>query len=259
MMSIYSMELRTLIHECLIINPYRRPAPPEVFRRTQQAVGITNVKSGLNAGPQNTVFAPYTDPVLSARWYSGQIHNNLTAQSSPTTPKQIAAADILHNEKINLEREKLKRGASQVRVSNIPPPPPYIQNIAPTTPTPAPKTTPSSGLSPIPATNTPSMENPPSSASVIRRFVLHNITQVTCIVQSKNFFGTHLFKSYTIKNVTPETLVLTSKEFLADMGCEIPRDKQIWMLGRTLMADFVKLGEFEKLANGRGIVRISSK
>ncbi|PVH81188.1 kinase-like protein [Cadophora sp. DSE1049] len=255
-MSIYSIELRTLIHECLIINPYRRPSPREVFRRTQQATDLTLTNSG---GPPSTTFTPYVEPILSARWYSGQINGNPAAKPLPVTPAQVAAADKLHDEKTALEKEKLKQGNAQERVSNAPAPPPDAPNVAPTTPTPAPNPSPSSSAAIKSASKTPLVQTPPSPAPATPQFVLHNVTQVTCIVQTRNFFGAHVFKHFTIKNLNPETLLLNAKEFLADMGCGIPHDKQIWMIGRTLMGDLMKLGEFEKLANGKGTVRVSAK
>ncbi|KAG4440814.1 hypothetical protein IFR05_003686 [Cadophora sp. M221] len=89
--------------------------------------------------------------------------------------------------------------------------------------------------------------------------VLHNVTQVTCIVQTKSFFGNFLFKNYTINNLTPDTLVIDTKRTLAAMSCGITQDKQVWMNGRTLMSDYMKLGEFANLVGGRNTVRVTSR
>ncbi|KAH7416829.1 kinase-like domain-containing protein [Cadophora sp. MPI-SDFR-AT-0126] len=255
-MSIYSVELRTLIHECLIIYPYRRPSPLEVLNRTQRAIDLTRMNSG---GPPNTAFAPYSDPILSTRWYSGQVHHNPAANSPPATPAQVAAADKLNDEKLALEKDRLKEGNTQARVSNASAPSPDTPSVAPATPKPALNRSPRSGTGPKSASKTPPVQSPPNPTPAMPHPVLHNKTQVTCIVQTKNFFNAHVFKHFTIKNLTPETLVLNAKEFLADMGCGISHDKQIWMIGRTLMGDIMKLGEFEKLANGKGTVRVTSK
>ncbi|KAG4425558.1 hypothetical protein IFR04_001255 [Cadophora malorum] len=257
-MSIYSKELRTLIHECLLINPYRRPSPREVFRKTQQAIDLTRMNS---VGHSSTNFTPYVDPILSARWYLGQANGDPSAKTTSTIATQLAGAEQLLEGKFTQEKQKLKQDSSQARVSNAPDPPSDAPN-SPSTSTATPKPThapPGSGAGLRTPANMPLPEKLPTPIQVPPRSGFPNIIQVTCIVRTKTFFGAHVFKHYTIKNLSPETLVLSAKKSLAATGCGIPDNKQIWMIGRALMGDFMKLGEFEKLADGKGIVRVCSR
>ncbi|KAH7348777.1 kinase-like domain-containing protein [Rhexocercosporidium sp. MPI-PUGE-AT-0058] len=198
-MSAYSVELRTLVHECLIINPRQRPLPAEVVQRTQQAIDLTR-----------------------------QNNRNIAAKPPTLTPAQIAAADKLHDAKIALENVKLKQGNSQARISNSPPPPqnqPVTPNLPTPIPTPKPTPKPTTTLTPSPPVVTPVAASLPATtgsgsgsgtalqpainqplaepAHLVRpaplragppamavpeapeamASVLHKVTQVTCIVQ----------------------------------------------------------------------------
>jgi len=189
-----------------------------------------------------------------------------TQQQFPTkttsaAPTQVAAAEPVHDGINSEEKQKSKPGSYQDPISNTPDSPSDVTNSTPI-PKATPKPTPAppsfrAGLR-TPA-NIPLPKSPPTPIPVLPRSEFTNITQVTCIVQTKTFFGTHVFKHFTIKNLTRETLVLNAKKSLATMGCGIPDNKQIWMIGRALMGDFMKLGDFEKLADGKGIVRVCSR
>ncbi|KAL5322404.1 hypothetical protein ACEPPN_010377 [Leptodophora sp. 'Broadleaf-Isolate-01'] len=192
-MSAYSVEVRTLLHECLLINPHRRPPPSEVIQRSQQAIDLMRMSMG---GILHAPFIPYSEPRLSARWYSGQNNGNPVKKPPTLTQAQISIADKLHDAKIASEKEKLKQGISQARVSNAPsrpPNPPVATNLP--TPTPAPAaarastaTAPAASAAPGPGSGADAApQSPPTPvprpAPAARAPVLYKVTQVTCIVQ----------------------------------------------------------------------------
>lgn len=278
-MSMYSVELRTLIHECLLINTAQRPTASEVVQRTQNAIDLERMSMG---GVLHATSTPYSEPQLSARWYSGQVPRFPAANPPPLTPVKATVADKLHDAQIAIEKEQLKRGKSEARTSNAQPPAPgppaapvatlaavavvaAVASVAPKTPTPPPAppaaTTPAtgSGAAVKPAVNAPIAPPPVRPLPSAIPSVLANVTQVICIVQIKTFFGNFQFKNYTIKRLTPDTIVMDAKSRLMEAGCGITYDKQVWMNGRLLMSDFMKLGEFANLADGNGTVRVTPR
>ncbi|KAL2064718.1 hypothetical protein VTL71DRAFT_3856 [Oculimacula yallundae] len=298
-MSAYSKELRTLIHECLIVNPGQRPPVAEVVRRTGEAIDIARMSMG---GLLNQEFKPYEEPTLSARWYSGQNNGDPATKKRNGTAAQIAAADRKHEAEI--EAERVKRGMSASRkILNVPPPPrrpaPPSPKVAPSpfrnqplqgaqparpvrlappilspgaqaaqppappifkpapfflaeipafVPPPAPAPAPVPAPAPRPAPT-------PTPRPLARPSILpHPIARVRCIAQTKTFFGGDAFKSFALFDLSSDILISGAKRNLQSMGCEIPAQRQRWMLGRIWMRDNMKLGEFEEdLARGKAV------
>ncbi|CZT47468.1 uncharacterized protein RSE6_08031 [Rhynchosporium secalis] len=317
-MSAYSIELRTLIHECLIVNPKQRPRPSTVVQKSGEAIDLLRMSMG---GILNTTFKAYEEPTLSARWYSGQNNGDPATKPRAATQAQVTAADKLHEVRIAMEKAKIAQGIRPVQVSNKSSPredspdapfktgPIPVQPTQPTQPvqpaqpaqlTPTPATQPNvpnaspgspsapgtaiyapyvNPATPIIVTPAPLAPAPPlqppappiqapallptakpaliPSLSPIPIPILHKVTQVTSIVTTKSFFGAVIIKNYTLKNLNSDTSILACKRRLADMGCGISSEKQRWMNGRTLMTDYMRLGEFANLVGGRNSVRVT--
>ncbi|KUJ19058.1 kinase-like protein [Mollisia scopiformis] len=70
--SMYSKGLRSLIAECLLINPSKRVPVGELVVRSANHIDAIRIANGTNIGTH----APYQEPQLSQQWYSNKVNGN---------------------------------------------------------------------------------------------------------------------------------------------------------------------------------------
>ncbi|KAE8446826.1 hypothetical protein EG329_011603 [Mollisiaceae sp. DMI_Dod_QoI] len=233
--SIYSKALRSLIMECLLVSPAKRIPPAELVKRTGDQLDAQRMRKGATA--LNTNLQRYAEPLLSQRWYSGNLNGN-PANAPQNQPSAVPV------------------------VAGAPPPPVYKQAPAAAQPPPLVLAQPGAAVAPLqvvpPAVVLPAAPLPPAfgNAGVNQgaNGPLHPVpSPLTFIVQRKaRFFGMgggHTV--FNIQNLAATVQVGDVKTTLKRLGAGVEEKNMEMRHGRILMLDNMKLGEFQGLRNVR--------
>lgn len=78
---VYSIALRGVIAETLLVDPPSRIAARELVTRTKHGLEIARVVAGITGEPEPG-FTKADEPLLDANWYSGQYQHPVSSLSS---------------------------------------------------------------------------------------------------------------------------------------------------------------------------------
>lgn len=237
--SMYSRELRSIIHECILVSPASRIPAAELVERTGKNLTALNMTKAKANGP----FEDYEEPQLSQRWYSGQLNGN-PANAAPVPVANPAAQPF---DAQGRPKPSLNAGAAPGFA-------PQIFNAAAggfvpqLLARPDPNAPISSGImisSPNanPALPGPNPDSPDANYPVPDPLVVIVLHRPTFLA-----FGQMKHATYRLTGLTSASTVQDINEQLIYRGVKEPFTL---MHGRQTMTKFMKLGEFKDLQNIR--------